>query len=440
MGRLRILLVARDANPDSISLDLEAYSHGHALAQLHDVTLAAHSSNEEAIRRKQTSFHAIVGIRMPWLDPIYAWAVNRIFKHNYHNRAMTPFLLPFSIAFEWHVWRRFRRQLLAGEFDVVFRLLPANPVIPSPFPFLLRKCSVPFVLGPINGGLPWPQGFHQANRQKSWIDNLRSLYRFIPFAGSTYRGAAAIIAGSSHTYAEFAVYQDKLFFVPENGIKRTLCCEDLRHTEPGAKLELIFLGALVPFKACDLALRAAASVLRGGLAHFSVVGDGPDRIRLEQVVKDLGIKHSVSFYGMLTHAEAMQRLRSADVMVYPSVREFGGAVVVEALAAGAVPCVADFGGPGDTVRPDVGFKVALTTEADVVTKMEKILTELAQNRQYLEQLRRKGMAYARDCLTWEAKADAVTQVLQWAVRWGPKPDFPPPKMLHLELTSQPCDS
>src|SRR5208282_3508659 len=129
------------------------------------------------------------------------------------------------------------------------------------------------------------------------------------------------------------------------------------------------------------------SIVRYVLPHFSVVGDGPERNRLEQLASDLGIKQHVSFYGMLPHAEAMRRLRSADIMVYPSVREFGGAVVVEALAAGAVPCVADFGGPGDTVHPDVGFKVALTTEGEVVTQMEKILTELVQNRQRLEQLR-----------------------------------------------------
>ena len=78
------------------------------------------------------------------------------------------------------------------------------------------------MIGPINGGLPWPQGFSQAENQKSWIDRLRNLYRFLPFAKSTYRRAAAIIAGSSQTYAEFAGYRDKLFFVPENGVSRSL--------------------------------------------------------------------------------------------------------------------------------------------------------------------------------------------------------------------------
>lgn len=429
MSRLRILLLAPDANPESISLALEGYSHGEALAQLHAVTLVARSCNEEALRRTQAPFHVIEAIGMPWLDRIYAWSLRWIFKDNYHSRALTPFLYPFSLAFEWRAWRRMRTRIIAGEFDIVLRLLPANPVLPSPFPFLLRNCSVPFVIGPINGGLPWPQGFSQADNQKSWIDNLRDLYRFLPFARSTYRRAAAIIAGSSQTYAEFATYRDKLFFVPENGVSRSLCSGNVRPCEDDSKLELIFLGALVPYKACDLALRAAAPFLRSGLAHFTVVGDGPERNRLEQLTNSLGIEESVSFCGMLTHTEAMQRLRSADVMVYPSVREFGGAVVVEALAAGAVPFVADFGGPGDTVRPDVGFKVPLTNESDVVSQMEGFLGELVHNRNLLHQLREQGISYVRECLTWEAKAQAVTRVLQWVVRRGPKPDLPPPKAL-----------
>jgi glycosyltransferase involved in cell wall biosynthesis len=123
------------------------------------------------------------------------------------------------------------------------------------------------------------------------------------------------------------------------------------------------------------------------------------------------------------------------VLVFPSVREFGGAVVVEALAAGAVPIVADFGGPGDNVRPDVGFKVTLSTESDVISQIESALTRLANDRGLLERLRQGGMSYARESFTWDAKAQALTTIMRWALRCGPKPNLPPPKMLQLERAS-----
>lgn len=429
MSRLRILVLAPDANPESISVSLVCFRHAEALAQLHAVTLVARSCNEEALRRAQAPFHAIEAISIPWLDRIYAWSLRWIFKSNYFSQALTAFSYPFSIAFELHAWRRMRTRIIAGQFDIVLRLSPVTSVMPSAFPFFLRKDPTPFVIGPINGGLPFVQGFTQADNQKEWISSLRNLYRFLPFARSTYRHAAAIIAGSSQTYAEFAAYRDKLFFVPENGISRSLCSGAVRGSERGGNLELIFVGGLIPCKACDLALRAAASLLRKDLAHFTVVGDGPERNRLEQLTKSLEIEKAVSFCGMLTHTEAMQRLRSADVLVFPSVRDFGGGVVFEALAVGAVPLVADFGGPGDIVYPEVGCKVSLTNEGDVVAQMERVLDDLVHNRDLLDRLRKQGISYARERLTWEAKAQIVTRIMDWVMAQGPKPDLSPPKVL-----------
>jgi glycosyltransferase involved in cell wall biosynthesis len=286
------------------------------------------------------------------------------------------------------------------------------------------------VIGPINGGLPWPAGFSQADKQKEWISNLRNFYRFLPFARSTYLNAAAIIAGSSQTYTEFAAYREKLFFVPgENGISPSLYASGLRSSPRSDKLELIFVGGLVPYKACDLALRAAASLLRTGRARFTIVGDGPERANLEQLTRSLGIENVVSFCGTLRHAETMQRLGAADVLVFPSIHEFGGAVVFEALAVGAIPVVVDFGGPGDIVNPEIGFKVPLSNENDVVLQIEKILAELARNADLLEQLRQQCIRYAREHLSWDGKAQLTTQILMWAAGRGPKPDLGPSKML-----------
>jgi glycosyltransferase involved in cell wall biosynthesis len=430
MSRLRILLLAPDCNPEEVSMPYVTYSHAAALAQLHDVALVVGLPSEDPVRRAKAPFRTIEVVRMPLLQRIYAWSLRRIFKYNYDTQVLTAFGYPFSLAFEWHAWRQLRRRIFAGEFDVVLRIMPMTPVLPSPFAFFLRKGPIPFVIGPLNGGLPWPPGFRQLDNQKELVSNLRNLYRYLPFARSTYRHAAAIIAASSQTYAEFAAYRGKVFFVPEPGIGRSLCSGDSRSPGPSVKLELIFVGGLVPRKACDLALRAAAPLLRSDLARFTVVGDGPERDRLEQLARSLGIQKAVFFCGWLSHAEVLRHLRSADVMVFPSVRDNGAGVVFEALASGAVPVVADFGGPGDIVHPEVGYKVPLTNEIDVVAQMEKILTELAHNRDRLEQLRRQGMAYVQKRLTWDAKAQTVTRVLHWVLRRGPKPDLPPPRDLH----------
>jgi glycosyltransferase involved in cell wall biosynthesis len=432
MNRLRVLLLASFCDPDAVSMPYVTYSHAAALAELHDVTLVIGAPTEANVRRANGAFRNIEVVRMPRLERIHAWSFRKIFKSNFDSQALTAFGYPFALAFEWHAWRQLRHRILDGEFDVVLRLLPMSPVLPSPFASFLKKGPIPFVIGPLNGGLPWPPGFSQLENQREWVAALRNLYRYLPFARSTFHNAAAIIAASSQTYSEFAKYHEKLFFVPEPGISQSLCINDTRTPAPGAKLELIFVGGLVPRKACDLAIRSVAPLLRAGAAHFTVVGDGSERNRLVQLAKSLGIGDSVSFCGWLAHSEVLKHLRRADVFVFPSLRDNGAGVVFEALSSGAVPVVVDFGGPGDIVYDEVGYKVALTNEDDVVAQMEKALSELANDRNRLVQLRREGMAYVRERLTWQAKAKDTTKVLEWVLGRGPKPEFLPPKRLPTE--------
>jgi len=429
MSRLRILLLAPNCDPTDVSIPLVTYSHAAALAELHDVSLVIGSPVEDRVRGARAKFKTIEVVRTPTLDRIFDWTLRRVFRSNFTSQTLAAFRYPFALAFEWFAWRQLRPRIFSGEFDVVLRLIPMSPHLPSPFAFFLRKGPLPFVIGPLNGGLPYVKGFSQAANERQWISGLRGLYRFLPFARSTYRDSAAIIAASSQVYSEFAQYQDKLFFVPEPGISLSLCSGNRPNKNPSAKIDLIFVGGLTPSKACDLALRATAPLVRSDKARFLIVGDGPERSRLEQLAKSLGIENAVDFCGWVSHGEVLTRMRSADVLVFPSVRDNGAGVVFEALACGAVPVVADFGGPGDIVHPEVGYKARLTNESDFVAQMEQALGELARDRSLLERLREHGMLYARERLTWDAKARDTTKVLEWVLGRGPKPRFLPPKML-----------
>ena len=170
MSRLRILVLAPDSNPEGISIPYVTYSHAAALAQLHEVTLVVRSTVEDPVRRAKAPFRAIEVVRMPWLERIYAWSFRRIFRSNFASQAVTAFAYPFALAFEWRAWRQLRHRIFAGEFDVVLRVVPMTAVLPSAFAFFLRKGPIPFVIGPINGGLPFVQAFSQAKNEKQWGD------------------------------------------------------------------------------------------------------------------------------------------------------------------------------------------------------------------------------------------------------------------------------
>ena len=80
MSRLRILVLGPDCDPEKVSIPYVTYSHAAALAQLHDVTLVARTTVEDALLHAKAPFCAIEVVRMSLLERIYGWSLHRIFN------------------------------------------------------------------------------------------------------------------------------------------------------------------------------------------------------------------------------------------------------------------------------------------------------------------------------------------------------------------------
>ncbi len=104
------------------------------------------------------------------------------------------------------------------------------------------------------------------------------------------------------------------------------------------KMLIGLVGRLTSQKGCEYFLRAAQKVLVGfPEALFVLVGEGPDRIKLEALAQELNIRERVIFAG---HREDMPGVYSSlDVLVLPSINEGLPMTLIEAMAA-ARPVVA----------------------------------------------------------------------------------------------------
>jgi L-malate glycosyltransferase len=112
-------------------------------------------------------------------------------------------------------------------------------------------------------------------------------------------------------------------------------------TAPAAEVvDVIFIGRLIADKKVDDLLHAIA-LLKGERPGVTVtiIGDGPERVTLEDLSLSLGLGSNVTFTGRLEGAGVIGHLKAAKVLAMPSVREGYGLTVVEAMAAGAVPVV-----------------------------------------------------------------------------------------------------
>jgi glycosyltransferase involved in cell wall biosynthesis len=110
-------------------------------------------------------------------------------------------------------------------------------------------------------------------------------------------------------------------------------------------------GRLAPVKNYPMFLQAARLVLREEPAKFVIVGDGPERARLERVAADLGITADVHFTGWLLNPYPL--LAATDVVVSTSSTEGFPVGLLEAMALGRPVVATDVGAVREIVREGV---------------------------------------------------------------------------------------
>jgi glycosyltransferase involved in cell wall biosynthesis len=413
-----------------VSVPLEGWSHAQAISRIADVHLVTQIRNREAILRaglvEGEQFTSIDSERIT--RPTYKIAS---LLRGGPGKGWTTLTALMSLAypyFEWLIWRRFGAAIRTRQYDVVHRLTPLSPTAPSLLAGKCRRAGVPFIVGPLNGGVPWPKGFDAARRQeREWLSYIRGIYQLLPGIRATRRNASALLIGSHDTWDQTpAKYHHKCIYVPENAIDPTRF-RTLRTRAAARPLKVVFVGRLVPYKGADMLLEAAAPLIRSGDVQVTIIGDGPQMPELRSLVAREILTENVRFTGWVKHGEIQTILANMDVLGFPSIREFGGAVVLEAMAVGVVPIIVNYGGPAELVTLDTGFAVAMGTRSQIVQRFRAILTQLVSSPETIDRMSARAIDHVRNNFTWDAKAGAVLEVYKWLMNPNlPIPAFPRP--------------
>lgn len=427
--KLNVLVVAEAANPEWTSVPLLGWSHTHALSQVCHVHLVTQVRNKEAIER------------FGWQDGVEFTAINsEKLAAPFNNLALKirgGNNLGWTIAtavgsltypyFEYLCWKNFKQDLLAKKYDIVHRITPVSPTAPSYLAKKLKKIGVPLVVGPLNGGVAWPAEFRDLqHKEKEWLNHARNAYKLLPGYRSMRKDSACVIAGSMATKAQLPdSIADKILYLPENAIDRTRF--SLHNTSNySLPIKAAFVGRLVPYKGADMAIEAMEDLVREGKMTFDIYGNGPEEERLKQLVTQKGLEGKVIVHGFVPNNELQAKLVGADIFVFPSVREFGGGVVLESMALGVVPVIADYAGPAELVTPESGYIVPMGSRTKLVAGFKTQLQEICAAPDKLIAKRSAAIERINTYYSWDKKAEQMMNIYSWLLGQGEKPDYQKP--------------
>ncbi len=426
---LRVLLIAEAANPEWVSVPLVGWSLSSAIAGHTSAHLVTQIRNRDALLRvglvEGRDFTAIQseGLSAP---------LNRIgnFLRGGEGVGWTTRAAVDAIGyyyFEWLVWKYFGEAIRRRDFDLVHRITPLSPTTPSILAKRCARASTPFILGPLNGGVAWPKGFDSLRRkEREWLSYVRGAYKLLPGYRSTLADSAAIIVGSQSTLNDVPDrFREKCLYLPENAIDPAKFSAADSSGPPGI-LRACFVGRLVPYKGPDMLLEAVAPLIKSGRLFVDIIGDGPLMPELAAFVEAHDLRSGVTLHGWLTHDRLQPVMRQSQLLLFPSIREFGGGVVLEAMAMGIVPVVVDYAGPGELVNSSVGFKIPMGPRAAIVQHLRDTVTAICGAPGQLTEKSRAARDYVQKSFTWDVKARQVMAVYDWVLNRRPdKPEFFP---------------
>ena len=401
-SKIKVLFTAPHISPAATGEGYVGFKWAEALSQRVDLTVLAF----------QSAKHAPLGEQLP-LATVHTWPQPRAFLQATPFRTM---LKPEYPAFLWRV--RSFMAANADKFDLAHQFLPMAMRYPTP----LLGYGVPYIMGPLGGGLDSPAGFAQEASSTGWFTKLRNLdkyrRRFDPWLRSTYSNAELVLGVAPYIRENLAGIPLKRYEnLLELGIDELAPVKPARDT---ADISLLHVGRAVRTKGLREVVKAL-SLLRDRPGIRLVSAGGGEEVDIcKREAEKLGVADRVTFLGRVSRARVEELYTQADAFVFPSFREPTGGVLYEAMRWGLPIVAARYGGPASIVDESCGIMVDARDSTQMATDVAAAITRLADDRELRERLGAGARAKVAGEL-WQSKADRLVALYQQVLEDSKRP-------------------
>lgn len=310
-----------------------------------------------------------------------------------------------------------RRLVSEGRVDIIHQPIPVSPRAPS----RIHGFGVPVVIGPMNGNMSYPDGYadYESRATRLLIPAGRALGMLANLAIPGKRRAEILLIANERTREGLPVpNRTRARVLVENGVDLSVWSmgDTSRAPAPPGRLRLVFMGRLIPLKGLDFTIEAIRLARESGAdVTLDVLGDGPERAALETQANANGLSDYVTFHGFMPQSHCADVLRASDALILNSLRECGGAVVLEAMSMGRPVIAADWGGPADYIDRSCGILVSPSPRQDFPHRLSSAILSLANNPETRHSMGEAGIQKIKSQFDWQKKIDRILEIYHEAL-------------------------
>lgn len=418
---MRILLSAYACEPNAGSEPGIGWRWAQEIARLgHEVVVLTRALNAEKIQKvveaqslKNISFvYYDCPSWMLWSFWLKFWPFGKrglhLYWHFWHY--------PYHFFWQYGAYRKMRQLHRQQHFDLVHHIT-FGTLRRSSF---LGELGVPFVLGPVGGGESNPYALNVDIGARGWISEILRdasflITRLNPFIWRMFQQASRIMLKTrdSKTLVPRR-FHAKTSVQLELGIDEIYGSGDAQTTAAKQGLRVLYVGRFLYWKGMGLGLRAFAEFAkRDPNATLTMIGSGPDEGLWRKLADDLGIASRVQWISWMGRADLIKHYQASDALLFPSLHDSSGNVVLESLSCGLPVVCLDLGGPA-AVTDGHGALIVRTqsrTADQVIHDLAAALEKLSTDPDLLSGLRRDALDRSRQFL-WDFVVPTLYQELE----------------------------
>jgi len=402
---MKILLSAYACEPNRGSEPGVGWNWAKQMAGFADVWVITRLNNKAAIESELRE-HPVPALHFVYYD-IATWL--RFWKKKERG------LYLYYVLWQMAAYVKARKLHDNHHFDVVHHVTFGNLWLPTFMPFL----GIRFIWGPIGGGEQVPILYRsdysaRAKFEEFMRDTILATLSFNPFFLLAFRNADLVLTRTQNTFEKVRGMDrhKRIKKMVETGVEK----QNL-FVKSGAKgnrfLKVISVGRLIHWKGLDLALRAFARAFGdNSTARMLIVGDGPDKTRLQEICLSERIIDKVDFVGYLAHEKVLEHMSQSSIFLMPSLKEGGSWVLLEAMTCGLPIICLDIAGASEIVNDKCGIKITPDTPAKTVQELTGALLKLAHDYGLRKRMGEVGRKRVRSLFCWDKKGEFIRELYE----------------------------